>query len=132
MIEKINTLSIFLHNFLVCFLIILVGFIGSRLFMMLLLVYQVTFIGVQVYLSLISNSILFTILSVVPHGVFEIPAVAIAYILGLRACKREDLPLRLFLRQNIKLIVLMIALLGVAAYIEANITPTIIKPLIKH
>ena len=127
-----NTLSIFLHNLLVCFLIILVGFIGSRLFMMLLLVYQVTFIGVQVYLSLISNSILFTILSVVPHGVFEIPAVAIAYILGLRACKREDLPLRLFLRQNIKLIVLMIALLGVAAYVEANITPTIIRPLIKH
>ncbi len=132
MIEKINTLSIFLHNFLVCFLIILVGFMGSRLFMILLLVYQVTFIGLQIYMVLMSSSVLFTVLSIVPHGVFEIPAVAIAYILGLRACKHEDLPLGLFLRQNIKLIVLMIALLGVAAYIEANITPTIIRPLIKH
>ena len=129
---KLNAYIIFLHNVLICFLIILVGFVGSRLFMLILLVYQVVFIGLQIYMVLMSSSVLFTVLSIVPHGVFEIPAVAIAYILGLKACKHEDLSLGLFLRQNIKLIVLMIALLGVAAYVEANITPTIIRPLIKH
>ncbi|NLY72441.1 MAG: stage II sporulation protein M [Tissierellia bacterium] len=76
------------------------------------------------------------IMSLLPHGIFEIPAFIISVSLGIKLClelsrklmRRDYLPLGpLIKRQLMTLLFIVVPLLIIAAYIEAFITPLIME-----
>ena len=82
------------------------------------------------------HSLLMYALAILPHGIFEIPALVLSFSLGLYLCRQVSgrlrslstaMPLFLCLRQISRvLLLLVVPLLTVAAVIEAHITPALL------
>jgi uncharacterized membrane protein SpoIIM required for sporulation len=138
LIPQITTSFIFLNNVRVIVLALLVGFFsfGSlTLLVTLMNVSLVSFIIAQI-IMLGYNPWLFMSAFILPHGIIEIPAVLLGMTFALRiGAAMVSPPAGLDIGQGVLLttanffkilIFLLIPLLLLAAYIEANITPQIV------
>lgn len=134
---QINTPSIFLHNARTLFLSSMLGAVSFGTAALLLLM---TPIGVVGFLTGAlaqtgTDPVTFLIAFILPHGIFEIPAAVIATGLGLRlgatlisgARRGENSGFISALADWLKVFVIVVLpLLLVAAFVEANITPRVV------
>jgi uncharacterized membrane protein SpoIIM required for sporulation len=138
LLPQITTSFIFVNNLRVILLAVLVGFFsfGSlTLLVTLMNVSLVSFIIAQIVM-LGYNPWLFGAAFILPHGIIEIPAVLLAVTFALRiGAAMVSPPAGLDVGQGVLLttanffkilIFLIIPLLLLAAYIEANVTPQIV------
>jgi uncharacterized membrane protein SpoIIM required for sporulation len=138
LLPQVTTSFIFVNNLRVILLAVLVGFFsfGSlTLLVTLMNVGLVSFIIAQIVM-LGYNPWLFATTFILPHGIIEIPAVLLGMTFALRiGAAMVSPPAGLDIGQGVLLttanffkifIFLIIPLLLLAAYIEANITPQIV------
>jgi uncharacterized membrane protein SpoIIM required for sporulation/ABC-type transport system involved in multi-copper enzyme maturation permease subunit len=138
LLPQINTSYIFLNNLRVTILAGVVSVFSFGVLTLLLTLINaglVSFLLAQI-LALGYNPWLFTAAFILPHGIIEIPAVLLAMTLALRiGAALVSPPHELDVGQGLILTVanftkvmlfLIIPLLLLAAYIEANITPQIV------
>jgi uncharacterized membrane protein SpoIIM required for sporulation len=137
-ISRINTFSILLENLKVIAILILGGFI----------------FGIPTFLNIFSNGYMFGVifavysktfkidqflLLVLPHGVFEIPAIVIAGAAGFKipyeivrylAGKKEQPLTKEDIKEYLTLALISIILIVIAAWIEANVTLKIAQAML--
>ena len=97
-------------------------------------------IGVFMVLVVKKASVLFFILGIVPHGIFEIPAAIIVSSMGMKIgstviakLKRKKVSIIDELYDAVKyFILLVVPLLFVAAFIESFITPALLSLVSEH
>ena len=127
--------AIFLNNGVKTFLVLLLGVVGGILPVCFLLLNGYA-IGLVLYITIQSKGITSFLLAIVPHGIFELPAVllgaSIGIFLGARATKRLfgkfETTLKSDLRRAIRFYCgVILPLLLVAAFIEAFITSAIVS-----
>ncbi|MBE7551967.1 MAG: stage II sporulation protein M [Anaerolineales bacterium] len=138
LLPEIDTSFIFFNNFRVIILAAVVSVFSFgvlTLFLTLINIGLVSFIITQIVL-LGYNPWLFTAAFILPHGIFEIPAILLGMAFALRIGAALVSPpqgldvgqgLILTLANFIKILIFVVVpLLILAAYIEANITPQIV------
>ena len=127
--------AIFLNNGVKTFLVLLLGVVGGILPVCFLLLNGYA-IGLVLYITIQSKGIASFLLAIVPHGIFELPAVllgaSIGIFLGARATKRLfgkfETTLKSDLRRAIRFYcAVILPLLLVAAFVEAFITSAIVS-----
>ncbi|MBI4670452.1 MAG: stage II sporulation protein M [Chloroflexi bacterium] len=134
---QINTPSIFLHNARTLFLSTVLGIASFGTGALLLLMAPIGVVGflTAALAQAGTNPLTFLVAFILPHGIFEIPAAVIATGLGLRlgatvisgARRGENSGFIGALADWIKVFVIVVLpLLLVAAFVEANITPQIV------
>lgn len=134
---NINPLKLFFNNFLATMLSVALGIVP---FIFLPLVALFTNAALMGALSAVIQGMGMNVFSlimaaVVPHGIFELPALIIGLSLGLCLCKeitatlfhRGKLPLTLLIEETVRVLVLtVVPLLAIAAFVESYITPLLI------
>ncbi|HEU4340593.1 MAG TPA: stage II sporulation protein M [Candidatus Binatia bacterium] len=126
--------AIFINNGVKTFLVIVLGILGGVLPVAFLLLNGYA-IGWVLYLSIQSKGIVSSLLAVVPHGIFELPAVllgaSVGIFLGVRTMRRLFGKLETSLRGDLGRAVgvffrLILPLLLLAAFVEAFVTSAIV------
>ena len=126
--------AIFLNNSVKTFLVLILGVLGGILpvFFLLLNGYA---IGLVLYLSIQSHGVVSSLMAILPHGIFELPAVllgaSIGIFLGAQAIKRLSGKFQTSLTRDfgrgLRLFwSIILPLLLLAAFIEAFITSVIV------
>ncbi|MCI0768191.1 stage II sporulation protein M [Bacillus sp. TL12] len=120
-----------LHNGKILLALIL-GVITFGLSTIYMVIMNGVFLGLSIYHTYHSQSILFTILSILPHGIFEIPAIILASSLGLsplymifKTLKGDKLKIS-FKTISINILII-ISLLIIAAIVESYITQNLVN-----
>src|SRR5699024_2065396 len=132
----INAFALFYNNLRASFIMMIIGWIPFIFLPYLTLGINGVLIGIALRMSKIAGTNPFrTILTgLLPHGIFEIPALLIAFLLGVFICK--NITSRIFKKKyysfktvfkfTIKeFIIKVIPLLIIAAIVETYITPVI-------
>jgi stage II sporulation protein M len=126
--------AIFINNGVKTFLVILLGVLGGVLPVAFLLLNGYA-IGWVLYLSIQSKGIVSSLLAVVPHGIFELPAVllgaSVGIFLGVTTLRRLFGKFETSLKGDLRRAVgvffrLILPLLLLAAFIEAFVTSAIV------
>ncbi len=134
---QINTPAIFIHNARTLILSMILGIVSFGTATLMLLMVPVGIVGFLAaeLASAGTNPILFLGAFVLPHGIFEIPAAILATAFGLRvgtsiisgARRGEGGGFIKALADWLKVFVLIVVpLLLIGAFVEANITPRIV------
>jgi len=130
-------------------------FINNLRLLVLLFLGSITF-GLSTFLNLAFNGLIFGLnlkyflemyrnpilvgLIVLPHGIFEIPAIIIAGAAGFKipyeivrylAGKKEQILTKEDIKEYLTLALISIVLIVIAAWIEANVTLKIAKAMLK-
>ena len=133
---SISALMLFGHNVQACLMAIFYGIIPYLSLTALALGMNSLLLGIlAVYIQSNGYSLLYFLAGILPHGIFEIPALVLAFALGLYLCKevtarcrhQEGLPpFSLCLAQIARVFVfLVVPLLAVSAATEVYLTPLI-------
>ncbi|MEA1994054.1 MAG: stage II sporulation protein M [Euryarchaeota archaeon] len=141
--EKLNTaeriIFLFLNNLMVSLLAIFFGAI-LVLFPVFVAFLNGFLIGLISGTVLNSEGIKYLFAALIPHGIFEIPAILISVGLGLklgylilhtlvsilRSRPTKDAEIKSFFKELRSVIVVIVLLLAIAAFVEALITPAVI------
>ena len=127
--------AIFINNGVKTFLVILLGVLGGVLPVAFLLLNGYA-IGWVLYLSIQSKGIVSSLLAVVPHGIFELPAVllgaSVGIFLGARTMRRLFGKFETSLKRDFGRALkffwrIILPLLLLAAFVEAFVTSAIIS-----
>lgn len=130
----ISALALFINNLQACAVIMLYGLIPFIMLPALSLGVNAMMLGVLAALYLSEGLSLAAYLALlIPHGIFELPAMALAFAMGLyicgqvtRRCKRDKTArsvLNCLTLASQLLVLVMLPLLAAAAVIEAYVTP---------
>lgn len=122
--------GIFANNLLAATVLFLGGFL---LTLPSLLSYYLNFLalGAAFHLTMKEMSVKTFLVSIVPHGIFEIPAIVLAFILGTalaaaivkKLVLKKDVAFRRVLKKlALIFLVVVVPLLVVAAFVEVNVT----------
>ena len=136
--------GIFLNNIKAMFFSIIYGFIPFLFIPIIVLCTNIMSISVVSAYSIISGNsgiyvLLSMILGVVPHGIFEIPAICLAVTLGINLCSKlnkkiignEEVVFSYTVKQTFRMfITFILPLTIVAALVETFITPLILVSFI--
>jgi stage II sporulation protein M len=130
-LSKIHlALAIFLNNAIKSLLVIVLGVFGGLLPLIFLLINGYV-IGLVLHFTAGSEGGWTTVLAIVPHGIFELPAIllgtSIGLMLGVQAVKRllgrKDIAVTAELARGIRFfLVVIVPLLLLSAFIEAFIS----------
>ena len=128
-----DVIELFMNNISALGLIAL-GFFTFGLLTILLLLYNGTFIGLSIAESLSNGTGMGEILiKIIPHGLFEIPAIMISGVVGLKSLELlinmlvsksplKELIIRL-IKEVIFLTIIIVILIFIASFVEIYITP---------
>ncbi len=133
---KINFSLLFANNLSASLYIIGYGLIPFLFLPIFAVLLNAAIVGIVGALSLSSGlSVVAFVMGILPHGIFEIPAICLAAALGCTLCKdimnvvlntKERPPFKSLVYEKLKLLALIvIPLLLVAAVIEAYVTANI-------
>lgn len=135
---NISALGLFKNNLQACTISILLGIIPFLFLNFFSLIINTVMVGIVAAANLMmGQGILFLLAALIPHGIFEIPAILLSVTLGFYLCK--ELVMKILGNRVhesfltiLKVIVstyvaVIIPLLIVAALIEAYITPLVIQ-----
>lgn len=135
----ISVLGLFRHNVQAMLITILYGLIPALHLPVLLLGLNAILLGAMgAYYVNNGISLLVYLAGILPHGIFEIPAIVLALACGLYLCSyltgrilhREDTPQQPVFMRIFRVFVLVITpLLAAAAVLEAYATPAILNVL---
>ncbi len=98
------------------------------------------YLGTYTAVAILNNSINAFLILVLPHGIFEIPAIIIAGAAGFKipyeivrylAGKKEQPLTKEDIKEYLTLALISIILIVIAAWIEANVTLKIAKAMLK-
>lgn len=135
---NIQVWSLFKNNLQACTLAIGMGILPFLFLCFLPLVVNAITVAIALAANLLAgSSILFLITALVPHGIFEIPAILLSITLGFFLCKElmmkllgdhKDVSLIDVIRHIMQLYIgWLLPLLMIAAVIESYITPILIQ-----
>ncbi len=135
---SVSALMLFGHNFRACLMAVFYGIVPYLSLTALALGMNALLLGIlAVYIQSNGYSLVYYLAGILPHGIFEIPALVLAFALGLYLCKqvtarfrhKEGLPpFSLCLVQIARVFAfLIVPLLAVSAVIEVYLTPLIAK-----
>lgn len=115
--------SVFKTNIYICILLI-IGLFTFSFITILLLAFNGFFVGFSIISSLIYNgsSLSEICMSIIPHGIFEIPAIIISGFIGLKGLKFYFVKDKEW-KKNMFLILLIIGLVFIGSIIEGFLTP---------
>lgn len=134
----VSAWDLFSNNLRACLITVAFGFIPFFFLGIISLVVNATTIGIvgsmyQYY----HMSMALLIAGLLPHGIFEFPAIFISMALGFRTCylmskriigKLDTLDMKIHFFNVVRVFILIvIPLLIVAAFVEANITPEVMN-----
>lgn len=130
-------LNIFANNTRACVLEVALG-VGLGIFPLLIVFINGLAMGLVIALSLAKAGPIFLIAALLPHGIIEIPVVAISAAIGLRfghcvllALLKQDVDLKKELIEGVSVfIVWLIPLLFVAAFVESYVTMALLYYLV--
>ena len=133
---SISALMLFVHNVRACIASIFYGIIPYLSLTALALGMNSLLLGIlAVFVQSNGYSLLYFLAGVLPHGIFEIPALVLSYALGLSLCKEitarcrqaENLPpFSVCVIQIIRVFAfLVVPLLALSAVVEVYLTPLI-------
>ena len=122
-------IGIFLNNTRACLLSVALG-LGLGLLPLLIIFVNGLAMGLVIALSVMNAGPLFIIVALLPHGIIEVPVVAISAAIGLRfghcilmALLRQAVDLKKELIDGVSVFVVwLVPLLFVAAFVESYVT----------
>lgn len=135
---NIQVWSLFKNNLQACTLAIGLGVLPFLFLCFLPLIVNALTVAIALAANLLAgSSVLFLIAALVPHGIFEIPAILLSITLGFFLCKElmmkvlgdhKDVSLIDVIRHIMQLYIgWLLPLLMIAAFIESYLTPFIIQ-----
>jgi stage II sporulation protein M len=133
--KPLLALAIFLNNAIKTLLVLILGIVGGVLPVCFLLLNGYA-LGFVLYLSIQSKGLVSSLLAIVPHGIFELPAVLLGasagILIGVRATRRLlgklDTTLTYELRRGLRFFwSTVLPLLLFAAFVEAFITSALVS-----
>jgi len=128
-------LAIFLNNGLKTLVVMVAGFLGVIVPLIFLMVNGIV-LGIVLHVAIQSKGLSAFMLAVVPHGLFELPAVllgtSIGFMLGVRTIKRvfgngDKTMVRELARGLRFFLTVIVPLLLFAAFVEAFITSSVVR-----
>lgn len=135
---NISALGLIRSNILACSLSILLGLLPFLFLPLLALFANAFIIGIMVAaLSMLNLTLTSFVAGLLPHGIFEIPAMILSFTLGIYLCKELTMNL-LQKRKNTSIqpvfenvlrvyVTIIIPFLIIAGFIEAYLTPIIMN-----
>ncbi|MGD9678303.1 MAG: stage II sporulation protein M [Vulcanibacillus sp.] len=137
--------TIFVNNFKIALFMVVIGVIFG-IFPIILLLFNGVFIGIFIKMFLEDgNSVIFLLIGLLPHGVFELTAIILAAAFGMKlgftlfrtlinlfkGIETNDYTLRLsnLIKQTVVVLFGVAAILFVAAVIESTLSLYLIKNL---
>jgi len=133
---QLSAAGLFLNNLRACTVAILCGLIPFLYLSALALGVNAMLLGVlAAWYVRGGHSFLIYLAALLPHGIFEIPAIVLSFSAGLYFCGRisrelrngGSYPLSSCLRQAARIWVLIVPLLAAAALMEAYVTPLVLN-----
>jgi len=130
---NMTVFNIFVNNIKIITINILGGFTFSALTTLHLL-YNGIMIGYETKLALIEDNLMTILVLILPHGIFEVPAIIIAGAAGFKIPyeiirylmgKKEQPLTKEDIKEYFKLALISIILIVIAAFVEAYVTPKI-------
>lgn len=139
-IKKIHTTwyEIFFHNMNLSILLIVIGIITISIGSLLLVLFQMYIVSQSIVFAYIqSNSICYSLLIILFHGVIEILAISLTFLISTisfrkyinKIYNKEVFFINPF-KQRIKIYILIIILFLISSIIESNITNNIAQQFI--
>lgn len=132
----ISFLALFVNNVQACALIMLYGLIPYIRLSAIPLGLNTALIGVLAANSVVRGELLMFLVGILPHGIFELPALVLAFAMSLfvcgqvtRRCKKDQSAistLNCIVLISRFLFLVLIPLLFIAALIEAWVTPALL------
>ena len=136
--------SIFSNNIRAMMYSIIYGFIPFLFIPVIILCSNIMFLSVVSAYSYISGYsglyvLIYMILGIVPHGIFEIPAICLSVALGINLCAKlnkkiignEDIIFRGVIKNTLRIFVtIVLPLTVIAALVETFITPLIMALIV--
>lgn len=129
--------GIFMNNLTAALVLFLGGFL---LAVPSLVTYYINFLalGAGLHLTVRELGLKFFLVSVAPHGIFEIPAIMAAFVMGISLALA--IARKLFLKREIRLadvmrrlglafLFIVIPLLAIAAFVEVNVTFQLVQKM---
>ncbi len=136
--EHGDALALFFHNVRATFLSMAVGVVPLLFLTLFFILVNISVLG-SVIASvgyMVDQVFLVFLLGIVPHGIFEIPALILSFAMGIYLCKKitwvlfkkERVSLKIVMRNCLMLYVgVVVPLLVIAALVEAYITPYLLN-----
>jgi len=131
--SNINPISVFSNNFRASLLLIIGGLISFGVITITYLILNGITIGNVIYIDSAHNGLLHTFFLIVPHGIFEIPAIIISSLVGVQvaiividALRKETKSSKVYIRRIIMLFIISTMLLFIGSIVESYITPIFI------
>jgi len=125
-----GTLTLFWHNFRAVLTMAILG-LALGVYPLLGILLNGALLGVVLAFSILNGQPLVFMAGVLPHGLFELPALAIGagtgFHLGWGPLRKDWAGYRPAFREALDALLLSVALLVIAAVIEVNITPLVIN-----
>nr|WP_228441626.1 stage II sporulation protein M [Novibacillus thermophilus] len=123
--------EIFIHNFISATAMIILGNLSGGLIAVLLLVYNASIVAIAAYIAFLKgDSIGYSIMIFLPHGIFEVPAIFCSFLLGMSTFKAlinkiysEEVIPNDSTKDKIAILIFMLLSLLVASIIESTVTP---------
>ena len=129
-----GTVTLFWHNFRAAMGMAVMG-VALGVYPLLGIVLNGVIVGVVMAFSLLEGQILVFFAGVLPHGVFEIPALIITAGVGLHLgwgpMRKNWVGYRQALRSAVDPLLLAGALLVIAAFVEVSITPLLLSSILR-
>lgn len=133
---EIDTIKLIANNLVACLSVIMIGFVPLLCLPMLAMLSNAIIIGIVGAISVTHGLGILTFLAgIVPHGIFEIPALIISGAMGLFICftlttkllRRTGMPIKEMVHKTVLTYVyVLVPLLIVAGLIEVYITPLLL------
>ncbi len=133
---NISFSGLFANNLRAAMFMVIYGAIPFLFLPVYTIIFNAAIVGVVVALMhSLELPVLAIFMGIIPHGIFEIPAICIAATLGTILCKdiidiilnkKQRLPFKSLVYEKLKVFALaVVPLLLIAAFVEAYITPTV-------
>lgn len=120
--NNITFSKVFFNNLIVCTIAIF-GILTFRISSGVVLIFNSLYLGIVIGANYSTTGQLWYFMKfLIPHGIFEIPAIILACSIGFEGLKFFK---KYTLRQKLYNIILIICLLTIAAFIEVNISNTL-------
>lgn len=129
------TVGLLVANNLVVMVLLLAGGLTLGLGTAAILVYNGFIVGYVVVLVARADGVVVPVVGILPHGVLEVPAILLAsavafrfshQVLGAARGRRADVMTRAELREAVLVAAVALALIPVAAYVEATVTTELV------
>lgn len=129
-----GTVTLFWHNFRAAIGMAVMG-VAFGLYPLLGITLNGFIVGIVLALSLLEGQLLVFLVGILPHGVFEIPALVIAAAAGLYLgwgpLKKPWSGYRAALSHTLDPLLLACAMLVLAAFIEVGVTPLLLSRVLR-